>query len=45
VRRPQITESPAQELEVGHLFRGLVVAAALDLDLGRGLLDLGELIG
>jgi hypothetical protein len=32
-------------LEVGHLFRGLVVAAALHLDLGCGVLDLGEFIG
>jgi hypothetical protein len=30
---------------VGHLFRGLVVAAALHLDLGCGVLDLGEFIG
>ena len=32
-------------LEVGHAFRGLVVAAPLHLDLGRDLLDLGELVG
>jgi hypothetical protein len=32
-------------LEVGHAFRGLVVAAALHLDLGRGGLDLGAFVG
>ena len=30
--------------EVGHPFAGLAVAAALHLDLGRGVLDLGELV-
>jgi hypothetical protein len=32
-------------LEVGHAFRSFVVAAALHLDLGRGMLDLGEFVG
>ena len=34
-----------ERLEVGHAFRGLVVAAALHLDLGRGGLDLGAFVG
>ena len=32
-------------LEVGHAFRSFVVAAALHLDLGGGMLDLGEFVG
>jgi hypothetical protein len=32
-------------LQVGHPLTGLAVAAALHLDLGRGVLDLGEFVG
>src|SRR4051794_3274117 len=32
-------------LQVGHAFGGLVVAATLDVDLGRGGFDLRELVG
>jgi hypothetical protein len=40
-----VAELDEERLEVGHAFRGFVVAAALHLDLGCGTPDLGAFLG